>query len=234
MFNWLKNAHEVFDLVFSGNVSELATQEPVRIETKKNKVVEPNDKMSEAQLNLVIELKSREIFEKHKGTPKGIIEGTAFDSLLDDTRLYQTKQQTKRVHTILDYVGSGKKVLDCAGGFGYIAGLLKQAGNDVIVLDHSEIQLLRAKWIRKLNTVLGSIDKLPFSDNAFDVVILANTLGPLKKISSVLAEAERVCKKDGQIIITAPISKSLSATVLTNEDQENDSIVISLRGQKNV
>jgi 2-polyprenyl-3-methyl-5-hydroxy-6-metoxy-1,4-benzoquinol methylase len=244
LFKFLKEFHELFDLFYSGNYSESTSFEPVKMEVGKKSVVEPDESMPEAQLRLVVELKARDIYEKAKGTPKELLEAKAFDSLAEDTKRYQTKAQIKRIHSILDYVGTGKKVLDCAGGSGYISSFLKQAGNDVTVLDYSEIQLLRAKWVRKLNTALGDVNNIPFLDNTFDVVILAEILDKCEEMSPALAEAERVCKKGGQVIVTIPImgskdvdinvKKSISMTLITDETNTNNSIVLSIKESKGV
>jgi 2-polyprenyl-3-methyl-5-hydroxy-6-metoxy-1,4-benzoquinol methylase len=236
VFKWLKEIHEIFDLFFSGSYVESTAHKPVKMEVKKNRVVELDEKMPEAQLNLVVELKSREILETSRGTARESVETLALHSILDDAKMYQTKSQIKRIHSILNYVGSGKSVLDCAGGSGHIASLLKQAGNDVTVLDHSEIQLLRAKWTRKLKTVLGGVDRIPSPDNVFDVVLVGDVLGQCKNISSVLLEAERVCKNDGQIIITTPLGFKNSGTLrsiqYTSIDDEN--LIISIKNTPHV
>ena len=198
---------ELCDLFMSGNceVINKPIREPLKMEIGKNKVIEPNSSMPEAQLRVAVELKALVIYENSKGTPTEQYELEALTKAQSEEESYKTKPQIKRIHAILDYVGTGKKVLDCAGGSGYIGSLLQQAGNYVVVLDHSEIQLLRAKWLRKLKTMLGEVYFLPYPDHSFDVIIMADILDRCETMSTALFEAERVCKRDGQIIVTVPI-----------------------------
>ena len=228
---------ELYDLFISGNYDVI--HEPVKLEIGKDRVMEPSSSMSGATLKMAVELKALTIYEQSKGTPTEYYEHEALGMILDEKNGYHIKPQIKRVQVICDYVGSGKKVLDCAGGGGYIANLIRNQGNDVTVMDYSRVHLLRAKWLRKLKTAHGRAESLPFPDHSFDVVIMAEVLEHCERMSNPLAEAERVCKEDGQIIITIPVCakqdeygehlKSIRQTFIDDETHNNEMLVLSIR-----
>ncbi|OGE32036.1 hypothetical protein A2631_02875 [Candidatus Daviesbacteria bacterium RIFCSPHIGHO2_01_FULL_44_29] len=90
-----------------------------------------------------------------------------------------------RVETILD-VGCGE---------GFILAKLKQEkiGKKLIGIDLSKAALRIGKNIHpKLTLKLGSIYKLPFKDNAFDLVLCTEVLEHLKNPPKALAEIIRV------------------------------------------
>jgi 2-polyprenyl-3-methyl-5-hydroxy-6-metoxy-1,4-benzoquinol methylase len=175
----------------------------VRIDV--GKVIEPSEDMPEAQLRVALKMKELDILKKSKGTKYEFFEQEAIRMPLDDSATgYSHPSQLKRVHAILDSIGSGKTVLDVSGGEGWIARLIKNQGNDVTVTDVSEIRNLRAKFIYKVKHVICRAEKLPFPDQSFDVVILAEILEHLPSMAVGLAEAERVVKRTGRIIITVP------------------------------
>jgi 2-polyprenyl-3-methyl-5-hydroxy-6-metoxy-1,4-benzoquinol methylase len=174
--------------------------------TTKLNYIPPQEGMSEEQLKVALKMQELDILEQSKGTKYEFFEAEAIRMPLDESATgYANPSQLKRVHAILDSVGTGKTVLDVSGGEGWIARLIKAQGNDVTVTDVSQIRNLRAKWIYKVKHVICRAEKLPFPDESFDVVILAEILEHLPKMSVGLAEAERVVKKTGRIIITVPV-----------------------------
>jgi ubiquinone/menaquinone biosynthesis C-methylase UbiE len=199
----------LFECIFKGRQLEKEAHSAVKMTPLKT--IDPSEDMSPDQLKLAVQLQEPKLYEESKGTPREEYEAEAIRLPLDDVRGYEDIRQIKRVHAILDYIGTGHTVLDCAGGSGYIANLLRNAGNDVTVMDHSEIHLNRAKWLRKLKTVHGRVEKLPFPDKSFDVVLMAEVLEHCESMSVPFGEAERVVKEDGQIVITIPIHESHDA-----------------------
>jgi ubiquinone/menaquinone biosynthesis C-methylase UbiE len=177
---------------------------PVVMETSGSKIIEPSEDMPEGQLRVALRLAELRILERVKGTPQEEYEKEAIVLPLDEIRGYESKEQLKRVHAIVDSCGTGKKVLDVSGGSGWVARLIQQQGNEVMVTDISEIRHLRAKFLYKIPHTICRAEKLPFPDQSFDVVILGEILEHLPKISVGLAEAERVLKRDGRLIITVP------------------------------
>lgn len=168
------------------------------------KFVEPDFNMPEGTFQASVQAKIEAVLEKVKGTPQEYFEEEALKLKLDADNGYAHPWQQKRVHAILDMVGSGKRVLSVADG-GYIGNLIKMQGNDVVVTDISEIRTIQCKYLLKLDAVQARAEKLPFPDASFDVVVAAEVLEHVPKMSVVMAELERVVKKNGKIVITIPI-----------------------------
>ena len=99
-------------------------------------------------------------------------------------------------------------ILDVGVGYGFLAAAMKQAGHRVFALDffYGKVaeQVCRQFKIPLLNLNVES-HELPFENESFDVVVLAEVIehfnsdpvGPLQK-------ARRVLKKDGMLIVTTP------------------------------
>jgi ubiquinone/menaquinone biosynthesis C-methylase UbiE len=166
---------------------------------------EPEEGMTIDQLKVSLKLQEQEILNKVIGTPQEIFEREAIVLPLDEVRGYESKEQMKRVHAILDAVGTGRKVLDVCGGSGYISRLIQLQGNDVTCTDISEIHHQRAIWINKVKHIVCRAEKLPFPDESFDCVVLGECLEHGLTMSSILSEAERVLdKRKGKLVITIP------------------------------
>ena len=238
LFYLNKRADDLSNFISTGIDKNLISEKPIK-NSRPTPHIELKEGLTGRQLSIAVELKAKEIVEKSKGTPTEYYEREALGMILDETNGYHIKPQIKRVNTICEYVGNGKTVLDCAGGGGYIANLIRNQGNDVTVMDYSKVHLLRAKWLRGLKTAHGRAESLPFPDHSFDVVIMAEVLEHCEKISVPLAEAERVCKEDGQIIITVPVCakqdeygehlKSIRQTFIDDETHNNEMLVLSIK-----
>lgn len=102
-----------------------------------------------------------------------------------------------------------KVVLDAACGEGYGSSLLAQEAASVIGLDLDEETLERARgkyWSSKLSFLSGSVEKLPFEDKFFDVVVSYETIEHIDEEmqKKFLTEIDRVLKPDGILIISTP------------------------------
>jgi|Deesub1362A_J573_1020465.scaffolds.fasta_scaffold02187_5 ubiquinone/menaquinone biosynthesis C-methylase UbiE len=62
---------------------------------------------------------------------------------------------------------------------------------------------------RLKNSVIGSGFYLPFKENSFDVVLLAEVLEHLENPIEILKEINRVLRKNGKLLLTTPSSFSL-------------------------
>ena len=96
-------------------------------------------------------------------------------------------------------------VLDVGCGDGAVTNSLVDDGLEVTGIDASKVALsyFRGK------SIVGDIEKLPFANDSFDVVISTEVLEhlPPKKGDLVLAELERVARK--AIILSTPYSEYL-------------------------
>lgn len=103
----------------------------------------------------------------------------------------------------------GKKVLDAACGEGYGSHILSAEAKEVTGLDISTktVENANKKYGKdNLSFRAGSVEKLPFEDNSFDVVISYETIehvtGEVQE--SFLKEIRRVLKPDGFLIMSTP------------------------------
>ncbi|MDG5777584.1 methyltransferase domain-containing protein [Haloarculaceae archaeon H-GB2-1] len=105
-------------------------------------------------------------------------------------------------------IDAGDRVLDvgCGTGFG-TAGLL-QYTDDVHALDQSVHQMEKA-WAKfgKHDTVRfyrGDAERLPFEDDAFDVLWSSGSIEYWPNPVTALAEFRRVTKPGGQVLVVGP------------------------------
>lgn len=103
----------------------------------------------------------------------------------------------------------GRKVLDCgAGGNMPPLSLFASYGYETTGIELSDTQVNRANAFGKaqnqvLNVMKGDMTKLPFEDNAFDVVYSYNSIFHMMKkdIDVAVSEMKRVLKPGGMMFI---------------------------------
>ncbi|MCA9119930.1 MAG: methyltransferase domain-containing protein [Planctomycetaceae bacterium] len=109
-----------------------------------------------------------------------------------------------------NYVKKGAKVLEAGCGVGQVVLALRARGYDCWGLDYAE------KTINSLTDIFpdtpfvhGDIRELPFEDESFDVYV---SLGVIEHFTSgqsqILAEAARVLRPNGVILISVPALNS--------------------------
>lgn len=98
---------------------------------------------------------------------------------------------------------SDKKVLDIGAGTGRLAVYLQNRGADVTALDVSEkmLEIVKRKN-KKVKTVIGNAESLPFDDNYFDIAVAAFLIVHLKDPAKFFDEVYRVLKDDGIFVVT--------------------------------
>ncbi|MBU1017692.1 class I SAM-dependent methyltransferase [Patescibacteria group bacterium] len=96
----------------------------------------------------------------------------------------------------------GKKTLDAGAGTGRLSVRLTEAGAEVTALDLSPemLTILKSKN-RKIETVEGDLEDMPFEDESFDMVFSSLAMVHLKKIEPFLDECYRVLKDDGKLVL---------------------------------
>lgn len=107
----------------------------------------------------------------------------------------------------------GLDVLDAACGEGYGSELLATKAKSVTGVDISEKTITHAqhKYQKEnLKFVTANVIKLPFKDNAFDVVVSFETLEHLIEHEELIKEFKRVLKTTGLLIISTPDKKEYS------------------------
>ena len=109
--------------------------------------------------------------------------------------------------SISKYLSPGSKVLDVGTGSGAAAIPLSKAGFDVVGVDRAFAMIDMAQLTAEENGVkadfaVGDAEHLQFDDGTFDAVVLRNVVWNSYRPKALLAEAERVLKKGGTMVIT--------------------------------
>lgn len=143
-----------------------------------------------------------------------------FNLANDKKMTYAEWQFEKGANTLACYDGAftpeemfaGKDVLDmgcgAAGKSLYFASLGAKSvtGVDIVARYEAEANALAEKlgYADKFKFVCASADKLPFSDESFDTVIMNDFMEHVSDPDAALKEARRLIKKDGRIYINFP------------------------------
>jgi demethylmenaquinone methyltransferase/2-methoxy-6-polyprenyl-1,4-benzoquinol methylase len=96
----------------------------------------------------------------------------------------------------------GERILDVAAGTGASSASLARNGASVVALDFSAGMI--EEWRKrnpKIEFVEGDAEKLPFGDDAFDVVTISFGLRNVANPKAALAEMYRVLKPGGRLMI---------------------------------
>ncbi len=105
------------------------------------------------------------------------------------------------IEAIQDWFQPKMRVLEIGGGSGYQASLLASYGCDVHSIDLSGRSVLGKKYY-----VVADYDgqKIPFSDQSFDLIFSSNVLEHIESLGPVFEEIRRVLKPKGKIIHLLP------------------------------
>jgi 2-polyprenyl-3-methyl-5-hydroxy-6-metoxy-1,4-benzoquinol methylase len=100
----------------------------------------------------------------------------------------------------------GRRVLDAGCGVGWGSELLRLAGAESVVgVDLSEDALADARRrAPACEFVPGDLQKLPFEDGEFDVVVCMEALEHTMDTGSALDELARVLRPDGILLVSSP------------------------------
>lgn len=108
--------------------------------------------------------------------------------------------QRKRAETIVRRAHG--RVLDVGGGDGQIAAMMERGGAQVTVVDISPRRCGRARD-QQLAAVTADACALPFSDDTFDTVVIAETLEHLDYPGAALKECFRVSAD--RVVMSVPL-----------------------------
>lgn len=96
----------------------------------------------------------------------------------------------------------GQKVLDVGGGTGRLAEkIVNLFDAEVTILDPSRSMLKRVKLHPRIKTIYGEIEKAPFNEESFDVIVCVDTLHHLRSPKNALQQMHRILKPKGKIFI---------------------------------
>ena len=124
-------------------------------------------------------------------------------------RLNQSFLESIRGQLFSDWIGINKKVLDLGGRDGTLTKYFIKK-NNVTLADIDENALEYAKRNYKVETMGVDLNQsLPFKDNSFDVVVMAEVLEHLPYPNITLSEIKRVLKTNGRFIGNLPLAYHL-------------------------
>ncbi len=124
---------------------------------------------------------------------------TGGQNLLEEKPFYEA-----RLAPIFFEVPMGSKVLDVGANDGSMMEMLqKKRECEVYGVDISETAIAEAAK-RGIKVEFADAHKLPYEDQAFDVVILSEVISHVQNPDEVLAEIRRVLKKNGILLGSAP------------------------------
>jgi len=112
---------------------------------------------------------------------------------------------TKRVRTILKYLGTNQRIIDIGCNDGAITALFRDLGNEVIGVDLKEVIKIAQKNypdIKFINFDASNI--FPIDDNSFDVVVASELIEHLINDVLFLRAYYRILKPGGRLILTTP------------------------------
>ena len=128
---------------------------------------------------------------------------------LTGSRLQKSFLEKERGALFSKWIGKNKKVLDLGGRDGTLTRYYCN-NNKVTIGDIDEKALSYAKDNYDVETEIINLNEtLPFPDNSFDYVVMAEVLEHLPYPMITLGEIKRVLKKDGQLIGNLPLAYHL-------------------------
>lgn len=113
-----------------------------------------------------------------------------------------------RYQVVVDQITSGSRVLEIGAGDGCLSALLANSGAQVtgIELDETAVGLASQALedVENCTMARASCYTLPFPREVFDVAVMADVIEHLDEPDAALAEAARVLRRHGALIVTTP------------------------------
>lgn len=108
---------------------------------------------------------------------------------------------------------SQKRILDIGTGCGYLIPSLVEFG-EVYALDKTLLYLQKAKKLCiynevKSNFIASDLERLPFGDKRFEIVMCISVLEHLKNVEPAIQEINRILGDKGTVIVGVPVERFL-------------------------
>ena len=144
-----------------------------------------------------------------RSNEKSLIQSFYEKHHLTGSRLQKSFLEKERGALFSKWIGKNKKVLDLGGRDGTLTRYYCN-NNKVTIGDIDEKALYYANDNYDVETEIINLNEtLPFPDNSFDYVVMAEVLEHLPYPMITLGESKRVLKKDGQLIGNLPLAYHL-------------------------
>ena len=95
-------------------------------------------------------------------------------------------------------------VLDAAGGTGRVSQQFNSMAGNLVVCDLSQKMLRNAQEKGKLLPTRSHIERLPFSDETFDRILIVDSIHHLCNPQEAISDMLRVLKPGGRMVIEEP------------------------------
>lgn len=126
-----------------------------------------------------------------------------YNNLNSISRNRKTDLNEASIDFILQHIDlESTSLIDIGCGSGYLLDQIRQK-HPSISLSGFDIKEPSGKEF--FHYVQGNIERLPFEDNSFDVVVCCHTIEHLLKLENCIAELERITKK--QLFIVTPCQR---------------------------
>ncbi|MEE3233042.1 MAG: class I SAM-dependent methyltransferase [Candidatus Latescibacterota bacterium] len=119
-----------------------------------------------------------------------------------------TRFKERHIFQMLN-IKSGERILDVGCGIGYLCGLAKIRGANIVGIDMSTEALRYSQSTLQGSFVCAGAGTLPFSDNQFDKIIFADVIEHVPDDNLALQEIVRVAKPTASVVVSTPELESL-------------------------
>lgn len=119
-----------------------------------------------------------------------------------------------------------QRFLDVGCGSGGLVGRLNQMGGHAVGIDTATM-LCKVKSVRPVSLVAAAGEYLPFSPGQFDCIIFMASLHHItpEKMILAIAEAQRVLKTSGSVLIIEPVVCGGSYTEITHLAEDETAVL---------